>query len=50
MASTMSKSLAFALKMRVVGLDPKGCGGPSAALLLPSSLNDTTEEVGDNGY
>lgn len=34
MASMMSKSLAFALKVRMVGLDLKGCGRPSAALLL----------------
>lgn len=27
-----------------------GGGGPSAVLLLPSYLNDTTQEVRDNDY
>lgn len=40
MASTMSKSLGFAVKVKMVGLDPRECGRPSVALLLPLYLNE----------
>jgi hypothetical protein len=42
LASSMSKSLGFAVKVRILGLDPRGCGLLcfSVALLLPLDLNE----------